>query len=88
MAKNASGTFRSQSMVSWRASRSGERYSSRKAPCAAARITARCSSAGCVLLRTAAGIPMSPSCATWSCMSAISGEITTTVWPSANAGNW
>ena len=31
------------------------------------------------LLSSAAGMPMSPSCATWSCMRAISGEITITV---------
>ena len=46
MAKKARGTRCSQPMVSARASRSGERYRSRNAPCSAARITARCSSGG------------------------------------------
>ena len=39
----------------------------------------RCSSRGSELFSIAAGIPISASCATWSCISAISGEITTTV---------
>jgi hypothetical protein len=54
----------------------------------AARITLRCSSGGWVLFNSAAGIPMSASCATWSCMRAMSGEITTTVLPDTSAGNW
>ena len=41
-----------------------------------------------VLLSTAAGIPICASCITWSCISAISGETTTVVLPSTNAGNW
>ena len=40
------------------------------------------------LFSTAAGIPICASCATWSCMSAISGEMTITVFPSMTAGNW
>ena len=40
------------------------------------------------LLSTAAGIPICASCAAWSCISAISGETTTTVCPSTSAGNW
>jgi len=88
MAKQAIGTWRSQPMVSARASRSGERYKSRKAPCVAARITACCCSGGNVLLSRAPGMPISESCATWSCISAISGEITTTVWLRTSAGSW
>jgi len=42
-----------------------------------------------VLFSSPAGIPIWPSCATWSSISAISGETTITVLPGdIAAGNW
>ena len=41
-----------------------------------------------VLFSTAAGIPICASCAAWSCISAISGDTTTAVFPCTSAGNW
>ena len=78
--KSDIGTRCSQPSVSARASRSGERYSSRNSP-------SRACAHDCGLLArssanysaTPAGIPICASCATWSCISAISGEITTAV---------
>ena len=50
-------------------------------------LTSYDSAGGSVLLSSAAGMPMSASWATWSCISAISGDTTTTVCPSTSAGS-
>src|SRR5215472_13775326 len=88
MAKKEIGTCFNHSIVSLRARRSGERYSNRKCPCVASRTVFACSLAASALFRVAAGIPIWGSCAIWSCISAINGEITTPVFSSTiAAGN-
>ena len=88
MAKNASGTRRSQAIVSGARQPLGREVEQaegalRRGAHHSALLLGRLGA-----IEKAAGMPMSPSCATWSCMSAMSGEITTTVCPSASAGNW
>ena len=83
-----SGRVRSHAMVSSRANRSGERYKSRYSPARAFTIMRDCSLPDIELFNTAAGIPICASCAAWSCMRAINGEITTVVFPDTTAGNW
>ena len=80
MAKNEIGTRFSHPIVSSRASRSGERYSNRYAPSIAWCTTHDCTSAASELFSSADGIPICVNCATWSCISAISGDTTTTVF--------
>ena len=40
-----------------------------------------------LLFNTAAGMPICASCAAWSCISAINGEITIAVCPLTSAGS-
>jgi hypothetical protein len=40
------------------------------------------------LLMAAAGMPICANCAAWSCISAISGETITAVFPETTAGSW
>ena len=89
IAKNETGARCKNAIASGRANRSGERYSNRYFAFSTPRSISRCSAPVSELFSSAAGIPICASCATWSCISAINGETTTTVLSSSNAaGSW
>ena len=89
MAKKETGTFFSQAAVLSITARSGDTYISRYSPAMALRLISLRSASTTALFRNTAGMPICRSCATWSCISAISGDITTAVlFSSSTAGNW
>ena len=68
--------------------RSGATYNRRSSPRTAARSRSARSSGPIELLMYAAATPRAVSASTWSFMSEMSGETTTTSFCSATAGSW